>query len=140
MPVGTAVGLGPCHIVLDRDQAPPKNGVGGTAAPLFGPCLLWPNWWMDHDSPWYGDRPQPRLHYVRWGPSFSPRQWHSYSHYFSAHADCGQKARWIKMPLGTEVGLGPCRTAVDGDPASLTERDTTDPSFRSTSIVAKWLD
>jgi len=25
----------------------------------------------------------------------------------SAHVYCGQTARWIKMPLGTEVGLGP---------------------------------
>ena len=26
---------------------------------------------------------------------------------FSAHIRCGQMAGWIKMPLGTEVGLGP---------------------------------
>jgi len=26
---------------------------------------------------------------------------------FSAHVCCGQTARWIKMPLDTEVGLGP---------------------------------
>jgi len=25
---------------------------------------------------------------------------------FSAHLRCGQTAEWIKMPLGTEVGLG----------------------------------
>ena len=25
---------------------------------------------------------------------------------FLAHVYCGQKAAWIKMPLGTEVGLG----------------------------------
>jgi len=25
---------------------------------------------------------------------------------FSAHVYCGQTAAWIKMPLGTEVGLG----------------------------------
>jgi len=33
MPLGTKVGLGPCHIVLDRDPAPER----GTAAPLFSP-------------------------------------------------------------------------------------------------------
>jgi len=34
------VDLGPGHIVLDGDTAPPQKG---TAAPLlFGPCLLWP--------------------------------------------------------------------------------------------------
>jgi len=26
---------------------------------------------------------------------------------FSAHGYCGHTAAWIKMPLGTEVGLGP---------------------------------
>ena len=26
---------------------------------------------------------------------------------FSAHVCCGQTPGWIKMPLGTEVGLGP---------------------------------
>ena len=25
---------------------------------------------------------------------------------FSAHVYCGQRARWVKMPHGTEVGLG----------------------------------
>ena len=28
------------------------------------------------------------------------------NHQFSAHVYCGQTAAWIKMPLGTEVGLG----------------------------------
>jgi len=40
--------LGLCHghIVLDRDPASPKRG---TAPPIIGPCLLWPNGWMDQD-------------------------------------------------------------------------------------------
>jgi len=33
---------------------------------------------------------------------------------------CGQTVRWIKMKLGTEVGLGPGHTVLDGDPALLT--------------------
>jgi len=40
MPLGTEVGLGPGDIVLDEDPVPLKRG---TAAPLFVPCLLWPN-------------------------------------------------------------------------------------------------
>ena len=40
MPLGTEVGLGPGHIVLDGDPAPP-HGKMGTVAPLFGQCLLW---------------------------------------------------------------------------------------------------
>ena len=29
---------------------------------------------------------------------------------------CGQTAGWIKMPLGSEVGLGPDHTVLHGDP------------------------
>jgi len=59
---------------------------------------------LDRDVTWCGDRPQPRRHCVRWGPS-SPKKGHSPQ--FSTHVRCGQTARWIKMPLGMEVGLGP---------------------------------
>jgi len=31
--------------------------------------VLWPNDWMDQDVTWYGGRPRPRPHCVRWGPS-----------------------------------------------------------------------
>jgi len=42
MLLGTAVDLGPGHIVLDG--VPASSREKGTAAPppLFGPCLLWP--------------------------------------------------------------------------------------------------
>jgi len=50
MPLGTEVGLGPGDIVLDGDPAPLK---GGTAPSLFGPCILWPNDWMDEDATRY---------------------------------------------------------------------------------------
>ena len=33
---------------------------------------------------------------------------------FVAHVCCGQKARWIKTPLGTEVRLGPGDIVLDG--------------------------
>jgi len=48
MPLGTEVGLGPDHIVLDGDPALPLQR--GTAPPppsIFGPCLLWAHGWMD---------------------------------------------------------------------------------------------
>jgi len=41
----------------------------GAQPPIFGPCLLWPNGWMDQDVTWQGGRPRPRQHCVRWGPS-----------------------------------------------------------------------
>jgi len=31
----------------------------GAHPPIFGPCLLWPNGWMDQDATWYNGRPQP---------------------------------------------------------------------------------
>ena len=43
MKLGMQIGLGPGHIVLDRDPAPPK----GAQPPIFGPCPLWPNGLMD---------------------------------------------------------------------------------------------
>jgi len=45
IPLGMEVGLGPGHIVLDGDQTPPppKKKQGAQQAPLFCPCLLWPN-------------------------------------------------------------------------------------------------
>ena len=42
---------------------------------------------------------------------------------------CGQMVGWIKMPLGTEVGLGPGHIVLDGDPAIPTKRDTAAPNF-----------
>ena len=52
---------------------PPPPKKGAQQPPLFGPCLLWPNGWMDQDTTWYGGRPRPRPHCVRWGPSSPPK-------------------------------------------------------------------
>ena len=55
MKLGMQVGLGPDRIVLDGDPAPlPQKRV---EPPIFGPCLLWPNGWMDEDGTWHGGRP-----------------------------------------------------------------------------------
>jgi len=59
MPLGTEVGLGPAQtIVLDMagTQIPPQKGA--QQPPIFGPCLLWPNGWMDQDATGYGGRPR----------------------------------------------------------------------------------
>jgi len=40
MPLGTEVGFGPGHIVLDGYPALPIGAQN--SPPLFGPCLLWP--------------------------------------------------------------------------------------------------
>jgi len=72
MKLGMQVGLGPGHIVLDGDPAPPLPK--GQSPPIFGPYLLWPNGCMDQDATWYGDRPQPRRLCVTWDPVSSPKR------------------------------------------------------------------
>jgi len=37
MPLGTEVGLGPRHIVLDGDPAPTRKGHSAQQLPVFGP-------------------------------------------------------------------------------------------------------
>jgi len=83
IPVGRDVELGPGDIVSDRD--PLKRG---TSPPLFGPCLLWPNGWIDQNATSYGGRPRLRPHCVKWGPS-SPVERGTAAPLFSAHV-CGQ--------------------------------------------------
>ena len=56
MPLGTEVGLGPGDIVLDGDPDPLPQKKGRSPSRNFGPCLLWPNGWMDEDATWYGGR------------------------------------------------------------------------------------
>jgi len=65
MPLDMDVGLGPGDSVLDGDPAPPPQKVGGNP-PIFGPCLLRPNCWINRDGTWYGGWPQARRHCVRW--------------------------------------------------------------------------
>jgi len=38
-------------------QSPPQKG--GGAPQIFGPCLLWPNGWMDQDATWHEARLSP---------------------------------------------------------------------------------
>jgi len=52
MSLGTEVGLSPGDFLLDGDPALlPKKGA--ESSQIFGPCLLWPNGWMDQDGTWY---------------------------------------------------------------------------------------
>ena len=61
-------------------------------------------------------------------PATPPPKRHSPQ--FSAHNCCGQMAAWIKMPLGTDVGLHtgdyvglrPGDFELDGDPTPLLEK------------------
>jgi len=131
MPLGMEVGLNPGDFVLDWDPAPsPKMG----GAPNFRPTsvvakrlrgsrcrLVW-----------------PRRLCVRWGPSYPRKKRHTHPTQFLAHVYCGQTAGWIKMPLGTEVNLGPGNVELDAVAAP--PKRVTAPSFRFMSILAKQLD
>ena len=117
MPLGIEVGLSPGDIVLDGDPAPlPKKG-SEPPSPIFGPCLLWPNGWVDQDGNWYGGGPWFRPgHIVLDGnPALLPKKGQSPP--FWAHLYCGQRAGCIKMPIGTEIGLSTGDFVLDGDPA-----------------------
>ena len=46
IPLGTEVDLGPGDVVLDRNPAP-LPAKKRAQPPIFVPCLLWPNGWMD---------------------------------------------------------------------------------------------
>ena len=57
---------------------------------------------------------------------------------------CRQKAGWIKMPLGTEVGLVPGHIVLDGEYhwtqlSPPMKRGTAAPYFRPMSIVDLWV-
>jgi len=65
MPLGMEVGLGTGDFVLNEDPAAlPKKGAE-PPPPIFGPCLLWPNGWMDQEGTLHGDGPRSRPHCAR---------------------------------------------------------------------------
>jgi len=96
---------------------------------------------MYQDATWYGGRLHPRGLCVRWRPSLSPKRGRSPQ--FSAHVYCGQTAGWIKMTLGTEVGLGPDDIVIDGDPAPLSKTGAEPPPQFSAHVhcgqAAGWI-
>ena len=106
MKLDMQVGLGLGHIVLDGDPAPPRKGA--QHPPLFGLCLL--SIVAKHccmDKMPLGTPPERG--------TAAPAQ-------FLVHVYCGQMAGWIRIPLGTEVDLGPGDSVLDGVPAPPTER------------------
>jgi len=79
---------------------------------------------------------RPRPHCARRRPSPLLKKG-AQLHQFSAYVCCGQMARWIKMPLGAKVGLGPGHVVLHGDPAP-PKKGAQPPNFQQISMVAKW--
>jgi len=76
MPLGTEIGLGYVSLcsmgyisLCSMWSQLPSEKRAHPPHPIFGPCLLWANGWMDEDAAWYGSRPRPRPHCTRRGPS-----------------------------------------------------------------------
>jgi len=103
MPHGVEVGLGPGDFVFEGDPATLRKK-GTPPPPNFGPCLLWPNGWMDQDATWYGGKPRPRRRCVRWGHSSPLKGAQPPSFRFMSVV---AKGFWMdedtSTPLGTEV-------------------------------------
>ena len=117
-------------------QPPTPKGV---EPPIFGPRLLWPNSCMDQDATWYGGRPRPTGprptgHCSMW--TQLPPKKGTHPTQFLVHVYCGQAAGWMKMPLGTEVDLGPGHIVLDVVPAPAKVAQQPHPSFRPMSVVA----
>jgi len=68
MALAMEVGFGPGDCVRWGPSYPQNRGHTHDH-PVFGPCLLWPNGWMDEGATWYGSRPRPSPHCIRRGPT-----------------------------------------------------------------------
>ena len=117
--------------------SPSSPKTGRSPPQIFGPCLFWPNGWMDQDATWHEGRPQPRQVCVRWGHSPPAHKGVEPPPQFSAHFYCDQTAGCIQMSLGMEVGLGPVHIVLDGDTALLPKKGH---QFSPIFSVAKRLD
>jgi len=83
---GMEVSLGLGDFMFDGDSATPKRGT----VPQFLVHVYYgqtAGWMKIEDTTWYGSRPRPRPHCIRWGPS-SPRKGHIRP-LISAHVYCG---------------------------------------------------
>jgi len=115
----------------------------GTPLPIFGPCMLWPNGWMDEDATWYAGRTRPRPHCIRLGPS-SPRKGHV-PPLFDPCLLWPNGCSFVAKRLGdqgsvrTGVGLGPGDIVLDGYRLP-PKRSIAAPTFPQMSIMAKRLD
>ena len=112
----------------------------GAEPPIFNPCLLWPNGWMDQDATWYGGRPRPRPRCARWGPSLPPKMGAGTSPNFSpivAKRLDGSRCHllWRSVLVQATFCYNYMRTHL-----SPQKGGTAAPTFRPMSIVAKRLD
>jgi len=91
---------------------------------------------MDQDATWYRGKPWRRRPCVRWGRSSAPKRGTAPS--FEPQCPLWPNG-WIdKMPLGTEVYLGPGHIVLDGDAAAPTKGAQQPPLF-GPCLLWPWL-
>jgi len=117
---------------------PSSQQKGHSPRPIFGPCLLWPNGWMDQDATWYGGKPRPTPHCVSWDPASPPQKNGVQPPIFVLFLSWPNDQ--IRIPLGKEVGHGLGDIVLDGDPSAPNRKGHNNPHFSVhvyMSVVAK---
>jgi len=125
MKLGMQVGLGPGHIVLDGNPAPPPpkgHSPQFSAHICCGQMGAWIKMSLGMELG------LGTADFVLDGDPASPPQKGGRAPKFSAHVYCGQTAGWMKLVLGMEVGLGPGNFVLDGNPALLPQKGAEPPS------------
>ena len=92
----------------------PKRG-GGAHPQILGPCLLWPNSWIDQAGTWHGGRPHSGDFVLDGDTAPLPKKGTEAPPKFSARFYCGRTAGCIKMLFGMEVALSARDFVLDGD-------------------------
>ena len=97
---------------------------------------------MYQDETWHTGRPRPWSHCVRWAPSSPLPKGHSPLPSIFRPYLLWPMARWIKMPLGMEVSLGPGDFVLDGFPAHLPPKRGHSPPISSPCLLWPngWID
>jgi len=131
MLLGMEVGLGPGDFVFDGHPATQEKKAH--PRPVFGPCLLWPDGWVNQDATWYGGKPWPRRRCVRWARS-SPLK-------VAQHPVFGSCLLWPKGWMDEDTiwyrsRPWPRPHCIRRAPSSLQEGHSSSPSFRPMSVVA----
>jgi len=106
MPLGTEVGFGEGHSVLDGDPAPPRLKKGAQLLPNFSAHACYGQTAGLIKMP-LGTEVGLVQATLCWMGTQLPPQRGTAPPQFSAHVCCGLTAGLIKISLGTEVGLGP---------------------------------
>jgi len=110
-------------------------------SPIFGPCLLWPNGWMDQDGTWHGGGPWSKPHCARWSPS-SPPPTRRQAPQFSAHfLFLLSPNGWVHQDATWYGGRPqPRRLCVRWGPSFSSPKAAQPPNFCPMSVVVKRLD